>query len=219
MSKNVKVNDTEYSGVSVVQLLVAGGGTANFKDVDEITTPIGDKTITENGTYDVAAFARAIVNVASGGGSLPVATEEYEVTENADRSLWLNAQGINLVKGVNILLNEKFLYHAEGVTLNQGADTLIAILWDGTACKTSTALASNNTKSHLRALVVVASQYSSFGNLHSFESGNTTAAEVAEDGTLSLTTSATGVTTGNYNNDYIEAGKYYLMQCPSDVVC
>lgn len=69
MSKNIKLNDTNYNGVSTVQLPTTDGGIATFKDTDEITTPSGAKTITENGTHDVTNFAQAIVNVASSGGS------------------------------------------------------------------------------------------------------------------------------------------------------
>jgi hypothetical protein len=67
MSKNVKVNGVDYTGVSQVQLKTTDGGTALFKDVDEITTPSGSVTITENGTHNVSAYAQAVVNVASGG--------------------------------------------------------------------------------------------------------------------------------------------------------
>jgi hypothetical protein len=76
MSKNVNVNGVDYSGVSQVQLKTADGGTALFKDVDEIVTPSGVKTITENGTYDVTNFATLVANiVASGGGvGLPIHT-------------------------------------------------------------------------------------------------------------------------------------------------
>lgn len=69
MSKNIKLNDTNYNGVSTVQLPTTDGGTATFKDTDEITTPSGSKTITENGTHDVSAYAQAVVNVPSSGGS------------------------------------------------------------------------------------------------------------------------------------------------------
>lgn len=73
MSKNVTVNGVDYSGVSQVKLKTTAGGTALFKDVDEITTPSGAINITENGTHDVSAYAQAVVNVASGGGG-----DEYE---------------------------------------------------------------------------------------------------------------------------------------------
>lgn len=72
MSKNIKLNDTNYSGVSTVQLPTTDEGTAFFKDVDEITTPSGSTTITENGTYDVTNFEQAIVNVAASSGSTDV---------------------------------------------------------------------------------------------------------------------------------------------------
>ena len=78
MSKNVKMTvDGEvktYNGISTVQIPTAEGGTAEFKDVDEITTPSGSVNITENGTHDVSAYAQAVVNVESGGDS----TDNYE---------------------------------------------------------------------------------------------------------------------------------------------
>lgn len=69
MGKNIKLNNMEYNGVSTVQLPTADGGTATFKDVDEIVTPSGIKEITENGTFDVAEFAKVAVSVAASGGS------------------------------------------------------------------------------------------------------------------------------------------------------
>lgn len=66
MSKNVNVNGVDYNGVSQIQLKTASGGTALFKDVDEITTPSGSVTITENGTHNVSAYAQAVVNVSAG---------------------------------------------------------------------------------------------------------------------------------------------------------
>lgn len=66
--KNVKVNDKTYTAVSTVQLPLADGtGNAQFKDVDEIVEPSGTKSITTNGTHDVADYASVNVNVAGGG--------------------------------------------------------------------------------------------------------------------------------------------------------
>lgn len=69
MSKNIKLNNKDYNGVSTVQLPTTSGGTATFKDTDEIKTPSGSITITKNGTHDVTNFASAIVNVPISGGS------------------------------------------------------------------------------------------------------------------------------------------------------
>lgn len=41
MSKNVTLNGVDYSGISQVMLNLTGGGTALFKDVDEITAAEG----------------------------------------------------------------------------------------------------------------------------------------------------------------------------------
>lgn len=54
--------DTGYDGLSSV------GVTVN-PIPSEYVIPSGTKSITENGTYDVAAFASAMINVASSGGS------------------------------------------------------------------------------------------------------------------------------------------------------
>lgn len=69
MSKSVIINGKEYTNASEVNLETTDGGTALFRDVDEIVTPTGTKTITTNGTHDVKNYATAVVNVETGGGS------------------------------------------------------------------------------------------------------------------------------------------------------
>ena len=219
MSKNIKLNSTNYNGVSIVQLPTVAGDKASFKDIDEMIIPSGDKTITENGTYDVTNFARAIVSIAASGSSgSGVSVTTYTIEENADRSLWLNAQGIKLVKGINLLISEKWLYSSSNVALNQGAINFIGLLWDGVAESASTS--TDNPKKHLRGFSTSASGYTLVASAIGLVKGNTSAVSVATDGTLTCTTSLTEVTTGNYNNSYFEGGvKYYLIQIPSDTIC
>ena len=80
MSKNVTVNGVDYTGVSQVQLPPTAGGTALFKDVDEIITPSGSVTLTENGTHDVSAYAQAVVDVAAGGSDGDDNTADFLTT-------------------------------------------------------------------------------------------------------------------------------------------
>lgn len=222
MSKNIKLNDTNYTGISTVQLPTTDGGTATFKDTDEITTPVGSINITENGTFDVANFAQAIVNVATSGetSGSGVTITPYEVTENADRSLWLNEKGIKLVKGVNLLVSSKTFYNAVNPTYVQGAVTLILFLWDGVAGSANAAANTQSNKSHIRGFHIPQSTANLYGTITAVNVGNTSAVAVAEDGLITCTTSSTGVTTGNYNNSFIEGGyTYYLLQAPSEEMC
>lgn len=170
-------------------------------------------------TYAPAQMAEAIDGIVSGDDS-GVTVTEYIVTENADRSLWLNEQGIKLAKGINFLVSSKLFYNTTNVTLAQGAMTALLLLWDGVAGTATSAINTGASQSHIRGFLVPQSQYAMFASITLLVAGNTTQITVAEDGLLTCTTSATGVTTGNYNNSFLEGGyTYYLLQCPSELVC
>lgn len=83
MSKNIKLNDTDYNGISTVQLPTTDGGTATFRDTDEITVPTGTKNITSNGTHDVTEFANVLVQVPTDGSGTSLETQ----TATCDSSL------------------------------------------------------------------------------------------------------------------------------------
>jgi hypothetical protein len=80
MSKNVKVNNVDYNEISTVTLQTTEGGTATFKDVDEIVIPSGTKQVTENGTYDISEFANVNVKVSS--GDVSPTYQEKTITSN-----------------------------------------------------------------------------------------------------------------------------------------
>ena len=175
----------------------------------------------ETALLGISAMTAALAGVTTGGGGgSGVTVTEYIVTENADRSLWINEQGIRLVKGVNLLVSGKMFYNTVNAKTSQGAVTAILMLWDGVACVANASANSGSNKSHIRGFHIPQSSYSMFGSVVVLVVGNTTAVAVAEDGLLTCTTSATEVTTGNYNNSYIEGGyTYYLVQAPSEEVC
>ncbi|MBR6518522.1 MAG: hypothetical protein IKT63_02480 [Oscillospiraceae bacterium] len=163
-----------------------------------------------------AAFGRLVAGFGQGGGGMKLT--EYNVTENDDRSLWLNKQQIKLVKGINILLTSKFDYASGTTKYVQGALALMIMLWDGVAVASGTD--ASVAKSHLRGICFVQNSYKLFAGTSGIAAGNTTEYSIAEDGTISFVTSATGVTTGNYTNNFIEGGyTYRLVQIESDTVC
>ena len=190
--------------------------------IDKLTA-IADAIRGKTGGTDLLTLddmEAAIAGIQSGGGGSGVTVTEYIVTENEDRSLWINEQGIRLVKGVNLLVSSKMFYNTTAATWEQGAVSSILLLWDGVAGIANAPANTMNNKSHIRGYQIPQGAYSMCGSVIHLTVGNTTAVAVAEDGLLTCTTSATGVTTGNYNNSFIEGGyTYYLIQVPSEVVC
>ena len=176
----------------------------------------------ETALLGISAMTAALagVTIGGGGGSSGAAVTEYIVTENADRSLWLNEQGIKLVKGVNLLVSSKISYTGTVATCVQGAVAVIFILWDGVSGEANHSINTDNTKCHIRGFQVVQSTSSLFTAITPLQAGRTTKVTVSEDGLLTCTTYATDVITGNYNNSFFEGGyTYYLVQVPSEEVC
>ena len=176
----------------------------------------------ETALLGISAMTAALAGVTIGGGcgSSGAAVTEYIVTENADRSLWLNEQGIKLVKGVNLLVSSKISYTGTVATCVQGAVAVIFILWDGVSGEANHSINTDNTKCHIRGFQIVQSTSSLFTAITPLQAGRTTKVTVSEDGLLTCTTYATDVITGNYNNSFFEGGyTYYLVQVPSEEVC
>lgn len=176
----------------------------------------------ETALLGISAMTAALagVTIGGGGGSSGAAVTEYIVTENADRSLWLNEQGIKLVKGVNLLVSSKISYTGTVATCVQGAVAVIFILWDGVSGEANHSINTDNTKCHIRGFQIVQSTSSLFTAITPLQAGRTTKVTVSEDGLLTCTTYATDVITGNYNNSFFEGGyTYYLVQVPSEEVC
>lgn len=176
----------------------------------------------ETALLGISAMTAALAGVTIGGGGVSsgASVTEYIVTENADRSLWLNEQGIKLVKGVNLLVSSKTSYTGTDATCVQGAVAVIFILWDGVSGEANHSINTDNTKCHIRGFQVVQSKSSLFTAITPLQAGRTTKVTVSEDGLLTCTTYGTDVITGNYNNSFIEGGyTYYLVQVPSEEVC
>lgn len=160
-------------------------------------------------------MAQAIAGIEVGGGGVKVT--EYVVTEDTDRSLWFNAMGIKLVKGLNFLVIKK-----DSVVNNRSGLILhCLILWDGTQIPKSKPDSYAST-SHIRGWHSASNawMYLMGAGNNALCSGNTTGLTVGEDGLLSFTTNNTEAIVGNYANSFFGAGNtYYLLQAESEVVC
>jgi len=159
-----------------------------------------------------------IASIVSGGGSSSgVKLTEYVVTEDTDRSLWFNAMGIKLVKGLN------FLVIKQNSVVNNRTGLILhcLILWDGTQIPQSKPDTSSST-SHIRGWHSSSNAWVSVIGLSNnvLCSGNTTGLTVSEDGLLSFTTNNTEAIIGNYVNSFFGAGNtYYLLQAESEGYC
>ena len=108
MSKNVKVNGVDYTGVSQVQLPTTAGGTALFKDVDEITE--GGVSIWEGyqHTMQVAPIPYIIdqCEKATAKGTLTPTAAVKGTTELVDTGL----SAVHFFFGVTRLADAHFLH-------------------------------------------------------------------------------------------------------------
>lgn len=179
---------------------------------------------TGNSDTDLTTAVNALVaGFGTGEGDGGVKVTEYILTEDADRSLWINEQGIKLVKGLNYLMIGAITGATSETVVNNrsGLTVSILMLWDGVAI-TNSPQNSVALESHLRGWYAASNGYNTvLGAGHgSLISGLTKQVTVAEDGLITFTTTATGVTTGNYANSFIGAGNtYYLFQAESEVLC
>lgn len=148
--------------------------------------------------------AQSLPNKDTGGG---VKITEYIVTEDADRGLWLNEQKIKLVKGINIICLG-WIDNTEPVNNRSGLTTLIAIFWNGVAGSHNFPVSANNP---IKAIYACTNGYNLSSNMNHLCVGNTSKVNVDEEGNFSVTTSATGVTVGNYANSFIGAGNTYRL--------
>lgn len=99
MSKNIKLNNTEYTSISAVELPTAEGATATFKDTDEIVEPRGTKIITTNGLHDVTEYANVNVNVS--GDSTTVEKNVVTFNGGIQEVLKPNLDGIKVAHGLS----------------------------------------------------------------------------------------------------------------------
>ena len=113
MSKNVNVNGETYNGVSHVQLNTTDGSMALFQDVDEITVPSGSVMITENGAYDVSAYAQAVVNVAAGDSESDDNTNAFLTAIIEGNQILTEDVHFTVPAGVRAIRDQAFSYMAK----------------------------------------------------------------------------------------------------------
>lgn len=188
--------------------------------IDKLSA-IGEAIREKTGKEELLTLEQMPVEIASivsgGSSSGGVKLTEYVVTEDTDRSLWFNAMGIKLVKGLNFLVikSNSIVNNRTGLILH------CLILWDGTPIPQS----KPDTMSRFGSIMGWHGSSNSWhiivgASINSLCSGNTTGLTVSEDGLLSFTTKNTEVITGNYTNSFFGAGNtYYLLQAESEGYC
>lgn len=99
MSVKVTADGKTYTGVSSIAV---GGKTLAVES--EVSAPSGTKNITANGTYDVSAFAQAVVNVPTGGESPVLQEKSVTITENGTTQILPDA-GNDGMTAVSVTVN------------------------------------------------------------------------------------------------------------------
>lgn len=120
MSKNIKLNDISYTGISSVQLPTTDGGTATFQDVDEIAASSGGGfelkgTYTANNTgniYTASSIDQAIFTPSYSAGIIIL------VADSADSDWTDNAVGASRV--IVIYTNDKYVLVSQGYRSGNG---------------------------------------------------------------------------------------------------
>ena len=120
MSKNVKLNNTNYTGISTVQLPTADGGTATFQDVDEITESGGGgfelkgtyTVITTGYIYNSSAIDQAVFTPSYSAGIIIL------VADSADTDWSDNVNGVSRV--IVIYTSDKYILVSQGYRSGTG---------------------------------------------------------------------------------------------------
>ena len=123
MSKNVKINNAEYNGVSTIQLNTTSGGTALFQDVDEFNGSAIETQVVSCDTT-IGANGGLKFNHSSGGTAVYVGIPD---SLPSNTSLVVNRYPLSIV--VNVLADDTIAAAALGWA--KTGVTVTATLEDG----------------------------------------------------------------------------------------
>ena len=133
--KDVVVNGVTYSGISSVQLATTAGGTANFKDVEEITTSGGSADV-ETGTFVGDGTYNVTMPVTSKKQGYIIIAENYDALSADASSLGTQCILYEFFDAANGMCGNRRVYNGSVISAVQGATVDNVTMTDSAVTKT-----------------------------------------------------------------------------------
>ena len=132
--KDVVINGVTYNGISSVQLTTTAGGTANFKDVEEIATPGGSASV-ETGTFVGDGTYNVTMPVTSKKQGYIIIAENYDSLSTDASALGNMCILYEFFDAANGMCGNRRVYNGGVISAVQGTDVTNVTMTDSAVIK------------------------------------------------------------------------------------